>query len=163
MKYLPQRKSNRLKDYDYSNAGYYFLTICVKDRYNLLGRIHSDNTVILSKHGKIVKERIETIAGYFPYSSVVKYVIMPNHIHLIIRLSNNDNLADSNNRTNMTIPRIVSTFKRLSNKEIGFNLWQRSYHDHIIRNEEEYTMIWDYIENNPANWTKDCFFNAKND
>ena len=163
MKYLPQRKPNRLKHYDYSNAGYYFLTVCVKDRYNLLGKIHSDNTVILSKNGMIAKKTIESMEKYFPFSSVVKYVIMPNHIHLILRLSNNDNTADSNNRTNMTVPRIVSTFKRLSNKEIGFSIWQRSYHDHIIRNEDEFAMISDYIENNPANWAKDCFFNARND
>ena len=111
----------------------------------------------------IAKKTIESMEKYFPFSSVVKYVIMPNHIHLILRLSNNDNTADSNNRTNMTVPRIVSTFKRLSNKEIGFSIWQRSYHDHIIRNEDEFAMISDYIENNPANWAKDCFFNARND
>jgi Transposase and inactivated derivatives len=126
-----------------------------------LGKINADNDIVLSNYGTIVKEKMESIDEFFPFSKVVKYVIMPNHIHMILRLSYEVYYpTDSNNRTNMTIPRIVSALKRFTNKEIGFNMWQRSYHDHIIRNEKEFTMICDYIQNNPANWSKDCFYTS---
>ena len=158
---LPKRKPNRLNSYDYSQSGLYFITICVKDKRHLLGKIDQpNNAVILSRYGKIVKNKIMITESYFSCASFVQFVIMPNHIHFIINLKNEEYQDNtSQERFNMKIPLIVSMLKRLINKEVGFNIWQRSYHDHIIRNEREYKLISDYIQNNPANWNKDCFYN----
>ena len=93
----------------------------------------------------------------------VKYVIMPNHIHLLICIGRADDPTENGTSrtpspTNEIIPRYVSSFKRFCNREIGQNIWQRSYHDHIIRNVPEYQMIWQYIDTNPIRWEQDCFY-----
>ena len=91
----------------------------------------------------------------------MNYVVMPNHIHLIVMLYSDDNVYRSEEvktSVNDTIPTMIAAFKRLVNKDIGFNVWQRSYHDHIIRDEKGFDMIWEYVEDNPARWKKDCFY-----
>ena len=85
---------------------------------------------------------------------VEKYVIMPDHIHLMVFLENEDYYGTSRtpSPTNEVIPKTVSGFKRLCNKEIGKNIWQRGYYDHVIRNDADYSKHFDYIENNPVLW-----------
>ena len=176
---LPQRKPNRLREYDYSKNGAYFLTLCVKDRRNLLGNISVGDGVLdvppgaetarllnnplisVSKYGEIVNKYMSSIDATYEYISINKYVIMPNHIHMIVFIERSDSgTSRTPSPTNAIIPRVVSTLKRFSNKEIGFNIWQRSYHDHIIRNDEDYLTIWDYIDTNPQKWEEDCFYTA---
>ena len=104
----------------------------------------------------------------FQYDNVRidKYVIMPNHIHLIINISEtsteNNILCGMSQApyptTNAIIPKFVSLFKRYCNLEYGKNLFQRSFHDHIIRDESDYLKIWNYIDTNPAKWKEDCFY-----
>ena len=96
MKELPVRKNIRLKNYDYSNTGYYFITVCVKDRYELLWNepVGARNArPSLSEIGEVVKKAIENIPNIYKSITVVKYVIMPNHIHLILIVTNNDGRA----------------------------------------------------------------------
>jgi len=88
---LPNRKQNRLKDYNYSNNGAYFLTVCTKDRVNLLWHVGASiarpqNELTLSENGIIVKEAIENINNHYPSVEIDNYVIMPNHIHLLMRV-----------------------------------------------------------------------------
>ena len=153
-KELSVRKNNRLRGYDYSNAGYYFITICVKDGHSILweqnvGAISNRPCAPLSDVGKIVENAISELDE----SMVIdKYVIMPNHIHMIVRIENG--------RTEFapTMSSIVRFFKSFVTKHIGYSIWQKSYHDHIIRSEDECRRIWQYINENPAKWEEDRYF-----
>ena len=161
---LPKRKLNRLPDFDYSTPGAYFITICVKDKQCRLGRIVGGGAfdapqMKLNNYGKIIEKNI--ISGnLIPNICVDKFTIMPNHIHMILFvdeiLSNGTSKAPS--PTNATIPHFVSVFKRFCRRDIGEQIFQRSYHDHIIRGEVDYLKIWEYIENNPSKWKEDCFY-----
>ena len=160
VKDLPVRKSNRLKDYNYSQAGCYFITICVKDRQELLGRVVGDAafgvpSVELTATGEIVKRRIERI-NQTSNRRVDKFVIMPNHVHMLLALSDGTPRAAS--PTKAVIPQTINAFKSLTTKECGFSIWQRSFHDHIIRDEAEYQRIWQYIDENPQRWNEDCYY-----
>ena len=162
----PVRKGNRLDGYDYSQAGCYFVTICVKGRRELLGKIVGDGVLDvpsceLSDAGKAVEAQIQAMNALYANMQVTKYVIMPNHIHMIVFITG-DGGPDGSSRTptptNAALPKYVSTLKRYTNRTCGASLWQRSYHDHIIRNETDYQSIWQYIDENPAKWREDRYF-----
>ncbi len=139
------RKSNRLKNYDYSSNGLYFITVCVNDMECLFGYVDMENNmVILNDDGKRVDFYIQKI------DEVDNYIIMPNHIHFIIRLDKD--------RNNKSIQRIISGFKRAVSMDFGYSPWQKSFHDHIIKSDEEYANIWNYVENNANKWKDDCFY-----
>ena len=147
---FPERKRTRLKGFDYSQNGYYFVTICTKDKEKLLCEIVGDDAhIVPSPYGIITEKYIKSIVG------IDKYVIMPNHIHLIIKIDNGTMWASSPTKS---IPQIVKAFKTLVTKEIGKSIFQRSFHDHIIRGEQDYLKIWNYIDTNPAKWNVDCFY-----
>jgi putative transposase len=159
-----KRKRNRLNEYDYSNAGYYFVTICVNDRMEYFGKVKNSECV-LNKYGQIVRQNLENLPHQYPYVSVDYYVIMPNHIHVIIILINpSENLAvvtsrglsqDKKPREKIkSLSEIIGAFKTMSSKELhqeGLKefKWQRSFYDRIIRNEMELYQIRKYIEQNP--------------
>ena len=90
--------------------------------------------------------------------TVDKYVIMPNHIHMILFIKNKNGTSKAPSPTNNLISHCVSTLKRFVNNDVGKNIFQRSFHDHIIRDEKDYLRIWEYIDTNPAKWTEDCFY-----
>ncbi|MDD6161159.1 MAG: hypothetical protein PUB51_08550, partial [Oscillospiraceae bacterium] len=90
-----------------------------------------------------------------------KYVIMPNHVHLIVRITVRENGAPGSSRPTQMIPRVITTLKRFSNRDTGMDLWQSTYHDHIIRNEADYLRIWNYIDTNPARWQEDRYFEER--
>lgn len=141
---LPDRKPNRLKDYNYNQCGAYFITICIKDRKRILCDIVGDDAHIVPKKcGTIIEKYICNVP------EVEKYVIMPDHIHMILRIKNGSMWAST--PTNR-ISNIVRSIKILSTKEIGKPIFQRSYYDHIIRNQEDFNEKWEYIENNPKKW-----------
>ena len=170
MEILPVRKPNRIKDYDYSTNGVYFITICTKGRCEVLGvingsldDIYGTPSVKLSEYGKTVKGFVENIPNVYSGVDVPLYIIMPDHVHLIIECYCEDaggtpRAASSHSRlacryaaspTNMLIPKIVNSLKGLSSKKTGVSLWQRSYSDHVIRNYSDYLRIADYISTNP--------------
>ena len=147
---LPKRKPTRLKGYDYSQNGYYFVTICTHNKKCILSNIVGDDAhIVPSKYGIIVEKYISNIVG------IDKYVIMPNHIHLIIKNDNGTMWASS---PTQSISQQVKSFKTLVTKEIGYKIFQRSFHDHIIRGEKDYLKIWNYIDTNPLKWREDCFY-----
>ena len=157
---LPNRKPTRLKGYDYSTPGAYFITLCTKDRKELLSQIVGDDAHIileyqLSNYGRVCDKYISNINTTYENIILDKYVIMPNHIHLIILV--NETMKTSSPTNN--IETIIRSFKTLVTKEIGHSIWQRSYHDHIIRNENDYHKIWEYIDTNIIKWKSDCFYN----
>lgn len=150
------RKQNRLAGYDYSQNGAYFITVCIKDKKCLLGKIVGGDAyiapkILLSEYGKTVEKYICGIKGLH------KYIIMPNHIHMIIFICNEEGTMRASSPT-QSIPQLIKSFKTLITKEIGFSVWQRSYYDHIIRDDADYEAIWEYIENNPLKWKEDRFY-----
>ena len=160
---LPKRKPNRLKNFDYSQNGIYFVTICTKGKEKLLcnivgGGVLDAPHIRLSLFGKIVDRQINIMNSIYHNIKAEKYVIMPNHIHLLINVCNENGTSGTPSPTNSVIPAFVSTLKRLCNKKAGCNIFQRSYHDHIIRDEADYLIIWNYIDTNPAKWQEDCFY-----
>ena len=164
----PVRKHNRLIQYDYSQNGAYFITICTENRKCILssivgGGVLDAPSTRLTGYGLTVDRQIRDMNHQYPDVQAEKYVIMPNHIHLLIRISKDWKFVQSGPSgtpapTNAVIPAYVSTLKRLCNRKFGKNIWQRSYHDHIIRTDSDYQMIWEYIDTNPARWETDCFY-----
>ncbi|MCI8832801.1 MAG: transposase [Clostridia bacterium] len=146
---LPTRKRLRIIEYDYSKEGMYFITICIKDRLELLGRIKDINYIELTQEGTIVKESIKQIEKRYINVEIDEYVIMPNHIHMILAV---------NNKTKVTISRMIKQYKAYVSKKVGYAIWQKSFYEHIIRNEKEYIKIKNYIQNNIRNGKEDRYF-----
>ena len=156
MEKLPKRKNIRLKEYDYSQAGYYFVTICTNDKKNLFWNVGATCGRQFQKSliGEIVDLEINKINSIYKNVEINKYVIMPNHIHMILVLY----AGNGRSKTTPTISRIIQQFKGSVSKQVGFSLWQKSFYDHIIRNEQEYQKIWEYIDTNPLKWHEDKYF-----
>lgn len=159
----PKRKVIRLQHYDYAQTGLYFITICINHRLNLLGKIQH-NQMQLNHAGKMVDSWYHELAKHFNCVKCLDYVIMPNHIHFILLINN----ETRENKTSLFS--IIQWFKTMTTNDYIRNvkicswqpfeakLWQRSYYEHIIRNEQSYEQIRQYIENNPYNWRDDILF-----
>ena len=166
---FPKRKPNRLENFDYG-AGYsYFITICTKDRAQILSSLSTVGTGVpdcpkteLTCFGEIADKYIKQLDEFYDNISIDYYAIMPNHIHMLITVYSDENGQSGTpvpTRQNTVLSRFVSTFKRFCNKEYGFNPWQGRFHDHVIRNRNDYEEISKYIYENPLNWETDEFYN----
>jgi REP element-mobilizing transposase RayT len=162
---LPKRKSPRLNDYDYSKNGYYFITICTQDKACILSKIivgdgfHAVPTLELTQIGVEIQNAIAFINQSNKNIEIEKYIIMPNHIHLIVVLFG----EEAGGRGNPPLHSVIGQIKSYTNKRYNEimnttkqKMWQRSYHDHIIRGERDYLKIYNYIENNHLKWNEDC-------
>ncbi|WP_212895756.1 transposase [Capnocytophaga canis] len=187
-KYNPEihkRRSVRLKDFDYSREGLYFITICCQNRAHFFGEIVNEK-MVLNEIGQIVYTEWINTKKVRANVKLHTFVVMPNHFHAIVEIvhqcrgvlhtPNNVTLHTPNggkiNDNNMekgvcntplqspsqTLGAIVRGYKSAVSKKIGFSVWQRNYHEHIIRNEASYFKIHEYIENNPAKWEEDRFY-----
>ena len=171
---LPKRKSTRLKNYDYSSAGAYFVTICIRDRMHILSEIVKADltatgkttdpavgeglappeiTVKLKPCGEIVKEQLRLIETRFPSVTIEEYVIMPDHIHAIIFLHGKAGGASPS----PTLDDVVCAFKSLTSRsckqQYGVEkMFQRSSAEHIVRDREDYETRRKYIYENPKRW-----------
>jgi REP-associated tyrosine transposase len=174
---LRNRQSHRMKGYDYSLAGAYFVTIVVAGRSCLFGELVNGN-VKLSTYGKIAFEQWMRMEKRFPYCGYNPFIIMPSHVHAIISLARG---AGEESRVSqlqipplrpyripLVLPNSLGAIVRAYKSSVTFRInqlpdsgdltvWQRNYYDHIIRDEKEYKFIWNYIESNPANWLEDRF------
>ena len=159
----PRRKPSRLPEHDYSAPGAYFVTICTQNRRQILSTVTVGTdalggpTVQLTDIGKIAEKYLlstDRIGGLH----VEKYVIMPNHVHMILVIEGRNGPPGASAPTAASIPDAVGAWKRLVHREVGQKIFQRSYHDHVIRNEEDFRAVWEYIENNPARWAKDRYY-----
>ena len=160
----PERKPNRLRNFDYSTTGAYFITICTEGKQPILSEIVGGGaldapSVVLTHIGRIVQKYLDS-GNRIPGITVNKYVIMPNHIHIILLADDTakGRMPKMPSPANALIPHFVSTFKRFCHRDAGKKIFQRSYHDHVIRGENDYLKIWQYIDNNPAHWQEDCFY-----
>jgi REP element-mobilizing transposase RayT len=165
---IHNRKSIRLKEYDYSQTGEYFITICTYNRKNIFGDIIHEE-MQLSQMGTIVQRYWKDIPDHFQNVELDDYIIMPNHIHGIIILNNpvgaiHESPLPMNQlqRRKMTLSKIIGRFKMITAKEInilyntvGSHVWQRNYYEHIIHNDKELNNIRDYITDNPLKWHLD--------
>ena len=174
-KELPKRKPTRLRNFDYSTMGAYFITICTEKRRKILSHVVEDNftatdmccsenvggdvldapkNVELLPHGKIADKYINQLNDFYENIIVDKYVIMPNHIHIMLFVFEGgaSRTSPPTVKQHSAVSRFVSTFKRFCNKDYGENIWQRHFHDHIIRNRQDYEEHVKYIHENPARW-----------
>ena len=175
MKYSPDvhhRRSIRLKGYDYSRPGAYFVTICTQGRLCLFGDV-VDGNVILNESGRMVQTVWDEIPHHYPYVDVDAFVIMPNHIHGIVIIVGAGPCACPDTgqpqgvAPTLSLPDVVHRFKTLTTKRYADGvkqrgwppfpgrLWQRNYYKHIIRDENELNRIRQYITNNPLRWALD--------
>lgn len=162
MKQFKSRKQNRLKDYDYSNNGYYYVTICTYNREYIFGDA-VNNEMILNRCRAIAKNSWVDLPNHHKNIQLDEFIIMPNHIHGIIIINNpvgNGLARSSNKHTNNNLSIIIGSYKSTVTKQINrinnnrFR-WQKSFHDHIIRNDKSLNKIREYIINNPATWDTD--------
>ena len=207
---FPRRKCIRLREYDYSRAGAYFITICVEDKLCIFGRIENAE-MNLSPIGRIVADQCLKIPNRFTGVEIDCFVVMPNHMHAIIVLPDCTEIPGAHNLRRGEVPspgdtvysfptgatpspgdnpdsrhrkgavlmpiaahpdqllgRIVAWYKYLSTKSVTelshgkrIQIWQRGYHDHIVRDETDLQNIREYIENNPLKWELDRYYRAQ--
>ena len=161
-KELPKRKGLRLKDFDYSTPGAYFITLCTEGRRQILSRIvgvdvlGDPKNAELLPYGIVADKYIKQMNEFYENITVDQYVIMPNHIHFLLFVRENGSPRTSTpTKQTSFVSHFVSTFKRFCNKEYGENIWQRGFHDHVIRGREDYEEIVKYIYENPIRWYYD--------
>ena len=190
-----ERKNTRLKDFDYATQGAYFVTICTKGREHFFGKIENGE-MVLSDAGVMLDHWWRELENKFPDCNLDAFIIMPNHIHGIVWILNDDDCSGrpmcrpfsgpmcqpldkehclvEDRHTGLSLqtslPRMMQWFKTMTTnqyisevknnhwKAFEGKLWQRSYHDRIIRNERELNAIREYIEYNPENWEQDDYF-----
>ena len=155
MKY-PKRKPNRLPGYEYQSENYYFVTICTKDKKSLFGTVGN-----LNIYSFYAKEALLQISEHFKQVQIDSYVIMPNHIHAIIVIGCSDETHDG--KGSLTLSTIIGSYKsgvtrRIHQREPNLAVWQKSFYDHVIRNEESCHRIREYIAGNPWKWTDDEYY-----
>ena len=177
---LPERKNIRLQGYDYSTNGIYYITICTQGHLCLFGNIYAGTDSIparmeMNEAGKMIESMFFETMDYYRNVNSDLYVIMPNHFHCILSMFGADIESaptEHDSESASTISDVVQTFKRKSTikyidgVKLGIyptfkkRVWQRSYHDRIIRNETEYQHIWQYIHENPVKWQEDIYLKA---
>lgn len=113
--------------------------------------------MILSEYGQILDKYIVMMSQKYSHIKIDKYIIMPNHFHMILNISARIGASETAAPYNNETSKFVSLLKRYCNREYGVNIWQRSFHDHIIRGDKDYDKIWEYIDTNVLRWDEDCF------
>ena len=188
-KELPVRKNVRLKGYDYSSTGAYFVTFCVKGGHELLGKIvgagfhprplptnpHQLPEILhpyveLTDLGIAVQKSIEYIHAHTKNVEIPKHIVMPNHVHMLVVLGAGGSPQGAGGDGTPPLHSVMGRIKSYSvkpwnedNASEHFSFWQRNYYDHIIRDEAEYKRIWQYIDENPARWEEDCYYPKANE
>ena len=171
MEEIKQRKNIRLKNYDYSSPGAYFVTLCTDKRRNILWSGEFDISSIswysvgancvrpkklpLSSIGKIVLKELECWNETYANVYLSSYVIMPNHLHIMVVIT-----ADENGRPQVapTLDRMIKQFKGAVSKRTGYTIWQKSFMEHIVRNRFDYEECTKYIIENPIRWYYDVLY-----
>ena len=162
---LPKRKHPRLKNFDYSKSGAYFITICTHNKQCLLSQIVGQGLAPAENryttYGEIAKEQLFLLEKRYPSVKIDQYVIMPNHIHAIIMLND---AAGASPRP--TITDVICAYKSLTTRECKKikaidKVFQTSFYEHVIRGQDDYAEIAEYIANNPKRWELDQLYSEK--
>ena len=178
---MKNRKPNRMIGFDYSTDAIYFVTSCCQNRIHHFGEV-INGEMKLNQFGQIARNQILWLETQYPYVELHNFVVMPNHIHLLFEINRNTSSVRTGGDTSSvrtgrdlslqdsqlsppkikSISSLMGAYKTTSSKQIhllgnhNFN-WQRSFHDHIVRDEIRYNNIFNYINDNPARWKKDVF------
>lgn len=175
---MKSRKANRLQERDYSRQGYYFATICTRNHTRWFGEV-LDERMRLNVTGMIAQESWLVIPAHFPNADIDEFIVMPNHIHGILIIGG-DNYSERDaymrplqskrqdiDRSKMYLSKVIQGFKSSVTRKVGKHRsknafgWQRSFYDHVIRNEENLNRIREYIRNNPLKWAFDRYNTAR--
>ena len=183
---MTKRKEVRLKSYDYSQEGFYFVTVCTENRKSILGDVVAVNESVggdlqiapqttglgdpwgysvgmpytkLSKSGETVLKNINYIKNTMQNFDVDCFCIMPNHIHIIIENKGGGSICKSTPTTEpKNLARLIAVFKSITSKQAGVNLWQRNYYEHVIRDDKDLLNKRRYVLENPLRWTLDEYY-----
>jgi len=152
---LPVRKLQRMKGFDYSTPTSYFITICTHNKECLFGQPSA-----LNSYGQIAYDHIFMLPSHFPGLKIDHFVVMPNHVHILLTVNWGDVPAD---HQFPNLSAIVGSYKSAVSKAIhqtypDLPIWQKSFHDHIPRTEKDFQEIWKYIDENPHNWDSDKYY-----
>lgn len=167
---IHHRRSIRLPNFDYTQSGAYFITLVTQNRVHFFGEIENNN-IRHNLTGQCVNSILQSLPLHFPII-LNKWVVMPNHIHVLLTIQNghkptvDDPVVMESSKPSGTqahsLAAIVQNFKSISTRHIHsagnfFNesIWQRNYYEHVIRDQNDFDRIMEYIENNPANWEND--------
>jgi putative transposase len=164
LRFENRRRSLRLAGYDYSSMGAYFLTICVKNRTALFGKI-INGKMVNNENANLVISNWTKLPAHYPHIVLDSFIVMPNHVHgIIMIISENKQVVWAGLKSAPTKPlsEFVRAFKTFSSRAInlrlgtsGQSIWQRSYYEHVIRNEASLNRIREYIVTNPLRWHLD--------
>lgn len=147
----PKRKSPRMKGFDYSTPTAYFITICTHQKKCIFGSPSQ-----LNSYGQTAHRLLAELSNHIPGVKLEHFVIMPNHVHMLLTLTQ---------AVSSGVSEIVSLYKAAVSREIhrsnpDLTVWQRSFHDHVVRTQDAWERIWKYIEENPYIWESDCFYHS---
>ena len=150
----PHRKPLRSHFIDYSKMGVYFITVNTHPRRNHFWvttdeMYDTPNDIRLNAIGKIAEDTLLQIPSHYPHVTVDAYVIMPDHIHMLLRICAPD-IGDDRGRK--SISTVINQWKGIVTKTIGTSIWQKLFYDHVIRNDEDYESTLHYIYHNPLKW-----------
>lgn len=155
----PKRKPTRIPGFDYAAPNWYFVTICTHKREHLFGAVVNEMMQI-NECGAIVTECWNALPAHYSQVELLGWVVMPNHVHGVIAIHPQDDGTAS-----VAVSEVVRALKTFSAQRInrqrdtvGAPVWQRSFHDHIIRSERAFERIWDYIQTNPERWSSDTYY-----
>ncbi len=160
---MKSRKRNRKLFFNYSNDAIYFLTICTQNRVSYFGEVHQGE-MYLNECGKIVKQQVEWLEKQYPYLIIHNYIVMPNHVHILCEIVQTGHVQTGRDLSVQlkikSISELMGALKTTSSKQIHLIgcitfAWHRSFHDHIVRSDESYLKIKNYIIDNPKNWKLD--------
>ncbi len=168
MEKLPKRKRNRLEEFDYSHNGTYFVTICTENMNCVLSQIVGATSgrppkVRLTEIGRAAANELKRINEIYENVVVDNFVIMPNHIHLLITIDDcglgrpkvaptEGSATHGRPKVAPTVSRIMQQFKGTVTKQVGCTIWQKGFYDHVIRDEEDFLLHMQYIDENPKKW-----------
>ncbi len=148
----PKRKHPRLKTFDYAAGGTFCITICTSGKEKTLGTVVTDGEeshVQLSPLGRFVEDLIQSIPDAYQGVQVHNSVVMPNHVHILLQIPEGKPVS---------LFTVIRSLKTMAVKGWGQPIWQRSYYEHIVRNEQDALRYWKYIDENPKKWTLDPYF-----
>jgi len=153
------RKSIRLKNYNYQQNGFYFITLCIQNREHLLGEISADKYIVYDA-GEMITDVWNNLSKYYKGIKTHQFVVMPNHIHGIIELENSElDLSEIIRRyKTFTTRQYIIEIENNNWQPFSKKLWQRNYYEHIIRDEKSWIKIQEYIQNNPKQWKEDILY-----
>lgn len=160
-----KRRSLRLQHYDYGSEGLYFVTICCRNKAHLFGKIINGD-MMLNGIGEIARQEWCNTPRIRQNIRLHDFVVMPNHVHAVIEITENlgrgvwhtPSPHTTLRSPSHTLGAVVRGYKSAVSKQAGFPVWQRNYHEHIIRSETSYAAIAEYVRTNPQRWLEDCFY-----